>query len=102
MTGRPHVQGKRGVVITFSGVDGAGKTTLLRELAHTLEVAGRSVTCFHLYEDVGVFSEIRRIRRKWAALASRQAASERPGVPKSRPLLHSRFVTALLDRKSVV
>lgn len=96
MTRTPHVQRKRGVIITFSGVDGAGKTTLLRELAHTLEVAGHSVTRFHLYDDVGVFSEIRRIRRKWAALASRQAASERRGVPKSRPLLHSRLVTALL------
>jgi thymidylate kinase len=56
MTRTSHVQGKRGVVITFSGVDGAGKTTLLRELAHTLEVADRSVTCFTYTRDVGVLT----------------------------------------------
>lgn len=85
------------MVVTFSGLDGAGKTTLLTELAQALESGGRSVTRFHWYVDVGLFGVIRRIRRKWVTVLSGNGSSARcPRVPKQRPVLHSRLVTALV------
>lgn len=50
------------MLITFSGLDGAGKTTLITELALALESSGRTVTRLTMYDDIGLYSVIRRIR----------------------------------------
>jgi thymidylate kinase len=94
------------MLITFSGLDdGAGKTTLIEELAQELVSTGRSVTRFTKYEDVGLYSAIRRFRRRRGWLP-RDGMAPRCDTVKSAPLrrtlqtarrfLHGRFVTASL------
>ena len=93
------------MVITFSGLDGAGKTTLIAELTRELESRGRSVTRFTKYEDVGLYSAIRRLRRKrgWLprdGLAPRCDTVKSPVIRRVlqtvRRFLHGRLVTGLL------
>lgn len=95
------------MVVTFSGLDGAGKTTLISELARALELGGRTVTRLTMYDDVGLYSVIRRIRG--APLDLPKDAAQQPpkaGVPSSDPsrplleaalaVLRARFVKTLL------
>jgi thymidylate kinase len=93
------------MVITFSGLDGAGKTTLIAELTRELELRGRAVTRFTKYEDVGLYSAIRRFRRKrgWLprdGLAPRCDTVKSPAIRRAlqttRRFLHGRLVSALL------
>lgn len=50
------------MLITFSGLDGSGKTTLIRELASSLRREGRRVRVLTMYDDVTVYSYLRRLR----------------------------------------
>jgi thymidylate kinase len=95
------------MLITFSGLDGAGKTTLITELARALESSGRSVTRLTMYDDIGLYSVIRRIRGNPADLPKdpeqhRSAPREaRKRLPRSvlgaaLAVLRARFVKRLL------
>ena len=50
------------MLITFSGLDGSGKTTLIAQLIAALEASGRSVEHYTMYDDIGLYSIIRRMR----------------------------------------
>ena len=69
------------MLITFSGLDGAGKTTLITELARRLESGGRSVDILTMYDDIGIFSVLRVVRKK-IKVAVRKIArrSEPPSI----------------------
>lgn len=92
------------MMITFSGVDGAGKTTLIAELAQELELRGRSVTRFTMYEDVGLYSAIRRFRRKRLRLPKDakplgdtiKHQGVRRTLQAARRVLHGNLVSSLL------
>jgi hypothetical protein len=93
------------MLITFSGLDGAGKTTLIAQLTRELTASGRSVTCFTKHEDIGVFSAIRRFRRR-RGLLPRDGLAPRCDTVRWTPLrrtmqaarrfLQGRLVTAVL------
>ncbi|HYL22437.1 MAG TPA: hypothetical protein VEU74_11795 [Gemmatimonadales bacterium] len=53
---------RRGMVITFSGLDGAGKSTLIDWLEGELERRHRPVTVLHMADDVGVYAGLRAAR----------------------------------------
>ncbi len=53
---------RRGLVISFSGLDGAGKSTLIAWLRDELERRHRPVTVLHLTDGVGVYALLRAAR----------------------------------------
>ena len=59
------------MLITFSGLDGAGKTTLITELTRRLESRGRSVHVLTMYDNIGLFSLLRRLRDKTKMIVRR-------------------------------
>ena len=52
----------RPLLVTFSGLDGAGKTTLIADLASDLRARGRRVRVLTMYDDVSLYSHVRRVR----------------------------------------
>jgi thymidylate kinase len=50
------------MLITFSGLDGAGKSTLIARLRSEQESAGRRVQILTMYDHVGLYPLIRKIR----------------------------------------
>lgn len=96
-----------GMLITFSGLDGAGKTTLIAQLAHALEASGRSVTRLTMYDDIGLYSVVRRIRgnpsdrpktdaRQPPASAGRPSSSGNPILATILAIVRARFLKSLL------
>lgn len=82
------------MLITFSGLDGAGKSTLIERLRAVLAADGHPVTVLTMYDDIGVYAFIRRVRdsvsgrRGWST-----SDPDRLGVPPSRhgPLMSALF-----------
>ena len=64
------------MLVTFSGLDGAGKTTLIDGLRNALEGSGRPVRVLTMYDHVGVYALLRRVRaliRRWTRFGAQQA-----------------------------
>jgi thymidylate kinase len=53
---------RRGLVISFSGLDGAGKSTLIAWLRSELERRHRPVTVLHMTDGVGAYALLRAAR----------------------------------------
>lgn len=49
-------------LVTFSGLDGAGKSTLIADLATHLRERGHRVGVLTMYDDVSLYSHLRRVR----------------------------------------
>ena len=62
---------RRGLVITFSGLDGAGKSTLIDWLEGELERRHRPVTVLRMADGVGVYAGLRVARDSVQRLFSR-------------------------------
>ncbi|HYL56420.1 MAG TPA: hypothetical protein VEU73_12680 [Gemmatimonadales bacterium] len=62
---------RRGLVITFSGLDGAGKSTLIDWLEGELERRHRQVTVLRMADGVGVYAGLRAARDSLQLLFSR-------------------------------
>lgn len=50
------------MLITFSGLDGAGKSTLISYLKEELAKRGRESTVLTMYDHVGLYATVRRVR----------------------------------------
>ncbi len=68
---------RRGMVITFSGLDGAGKSTLIDWLEGELERQHRPVTVLHMDDGVGVYAFLRVARDSLQRLVHRANGRER-------------------------
>jgi len=62
---------RRGLVVTFSGLDGAGKSTLIDWLEGELERRHRPVTVLRMADGVGVYAGLRLARDSLQRLLSR-------------------------------
>jgi thymidylate kinase len=71
---------RRGMVITFSGLDGAGKSTLIGWLEGELERQHRPVTVLHMADGVGLYAGLRAARDSLQRLMGRRNVrkSDRP------------------------
>jgi thymidylate kinase len=69
------------MLITFSGLDGAGKSTLISYLKECLADRGVESTVLTMYDHVGVYATIRRVRdaiRRARGIMPRQKLSTDP------------------------
>lgn len=69
------------MLITFSGLDGAGKSTLIERLRTVLAADGHRVTVLTMYDDIGVYAFIRRVRD---TVTGRPGWLTRPGATAPR------------------
>ena len=102
---------RRGLVITFSGLDGAGKSTLIDWLERELQRRHRPVTVLHMGDHVGVYAGLRaardslqRMLRPWGNRDAGNGDDARPrwaGPPPARGLvgLANRMRQAILWSK---
>lgn len=75
----------RPLLVTFSGLDGSGKTTLIARLASDLRARGRRVSVLTMYDDVSLYSYLRRARDLLRGRSRRGGAPAAP-PPNGGPL----------------
>src|SRR5579859_4085035 len=75
----PRTPKRRGLLVSFSGLDGSGKSTQIEHLRRCLSAQGYSLRLLTFWDDVVVFSSTGKALFTKCTKAS--AASERPASP---------------------
>lgn len=86
----------RAQAVTFSGLDGAGKTTLIAELKTALESTGLTVRRVSMYENVGLYSAVRRLRRRRRRLGADESPPPAFRSTTAQRVIHGTLLTKLL------